>query len=42
MHDISSITKLILELEKSGSLDLKISKERLSILVNRYFTGQDI
>ena len=42
MHTISSITDLILELEKSGDLDLKVSKDRLSILVNKYFTGQEL
>lgn len=41
MHDINSITDLILELEKSGNLDLKVSENRLSVLVNRHFTGQD-
>lgn len=42
MHTISSITDLILELEKSGHLDLKVSKDRLSVLINRHLTGQDI
>lgn len=42
MHDLSTFTAVILELEKQGHLDLKISKDRLQILVNRYLTGQDI
>lgn len=42
MHTISNITDLILELEKSGHLDLKVSEERLSILINKHFTGQDL
>lgn len=42
MHDLNTFTDVILELEKQGYLDLKISKDRLKILVNRYLTGQDI
>ena len=42
MHDLNTFTDVILELEKSGHLELKISEDRLSILVNRYLTGQDI
>lgn len=42
MHDLSTFTDLILELEKQGYLDLKVSEDRLQILVNRYLTGQDI
>jgi len=42
MHDLSTFTNLILELEKNGHLELKVSEERLQILVNRYLTGQDI
>lgn len=42
MHDLSTFTSLILELEKKGHLELKVSEERLQILVNRYLTGQDI
>lgn len=42
MHDLRTFTDVILELEKKGYLDLKISKDRLQILVNRYLTGQDI
>jgi hypothetical protein len=42
MHTISSITDLILELEKSGHLDLKVSEYNLSVLINRHFTGQEI
>lgn len=42
MHDLSTFTDVILELEKSGHLELKISKDRLKVLVNRYMTGQDI
>ncbi|WP_164076289.1 hypothetical protein [Flavimarina sp. Hel_I_48] len=42
MHTISSITEFILELEKNGDLDLKISKDKLSTLVNKRFTEQEI
>lgn len=42
MHDLSTFTDVILELEKKGCLDLKISKDRLKILINRYLTGQNI
>lgn len=42
MHDLSTFTAVILELEKQGHLNLKVSKDRLEILVNRYLTGQDI
>jgi hypothetical protein len=42
MHDLSTFTTIILELQKQGYLDLKVSEDRLQILVNRYLTGQDI
>jgi len=42
MHDLSTFTAVILELEKSGHLELKVTKDRLQILVNRYLTGQEI
>lgn len=42
MHDLSTFKDVILALEKSGYLELKISEDRLKILVNRYLTGQDI
>lgn len=42
MHDLSTFAAVILALEKSGHLELKISEDRLQILVNRYLTGQDI
>ena len=35
MHDLSTFTAVILELEKQGHLNLKVSKDRLEILVNR-------
>jgi hypothetical protein len=42
MHDLSTFTAVILELKKSGYLELKVSEDRLQILINRYLTGQDI
>lgn len=42
MHDLSTFTAVILELEKQGYLELKVSEDRLQVLVNRYLTGQDI
>ena len=42
MHDLSTFKNVILALEKSGHLELKISEDRLQILINRYLTGQDI
>lgn len=40
--DLKTLTNLLLELEKSNHLDLKVSEDRLTILINRYLTGQDI
>lgn len=42
MHDLSTFTNVILELEKSGHLELKVSEDRLKILVNKHLTGQDL
>ncbi|SDY05383.1 hypothetical protein [Flavobacterium degerlachei] len=42
MEDLKTIESLILALEESGHLELKISKERLIILINKYLTGQEI
>ena len=42
MHTISGITDLIIALEKNGHLDLKVSEDKLSVLINKYFTGEGI
>lgn len=40
--DTESITEFILELDKSGSLNLNIDKGKLTQLVDHYFTGREI
>lgn len=40
--EIKKIKALILELEKSGYLDLKVDSDRLQILINKYLTGQNL
>ena len=42
MNDISRIKDLILELEKQKYLTLNVDDYRLTILINRYLTGQDV
>lgn len=42
MHDLSAFTNVILELEKKGHLELKVSEEKLQSLVNRHLTGQEL
>lgn len=42
MKDLATITNLIKELENKGFLTLKVSDDKLQILINRYLTGQNL
>lgn len=42
MHDLSTFTNVILELEKKGHLELKVSESRLQSLVNKHLMGQEL
>lgn len=42
MHTIDCITEFILKLEKNNSLQVKISKDKLSELVNSHFSESEI
>jgi hypothetical protein len=42
MHNLNTFKTLILELEKNGHLDIKVSEDKLQVLINRYLTGQDL
>lgn len=41
MHDLNTFTDIILALDKSGDLELKVSKDKLRKLVNNYLIGND-